>query len=204
MTAVSFDFDGATAIPLPGADLGAADVDQWAAGAASRLAALHELPSQQTEILARALSRAQRSAATDASTSVLIFEPATRSWAPLRLTLASWEPDLEEQRRFLRPPAVLAPRLRPAISAGLGEGCSSTLMDEDGRATVRWLFVTPGASFFAVLGPLEPVAVALSAARVEELLDSVRVGAAVWTPSDRLEVRSLVAPPDSAEGVWRV
>jgi hypothetical protein len=204
MTRVGFEFDAATAIPLPGGDLGPGDIGVWAAEAASRLAQLHEFAASETEVLTRALARAQTSAATDPATNVLIFEPGTRAWAPLRLTLASWEPDAAEQRRYLWPPAVLAPRLRPATATGLGEGCSSTVMGEDGRGSVRWLFMTPGASFFAVLGPMDPVGISLSAARVEVLLDTVRIGAAPWAPSERLDVAALVTPPADADGVWAV
>jgi len=204
MTRVDFEFDAATAIPLPGADLGSADVAHWATEAAARMADLHEFAPQQTETLARALARAQEAAATDPATNVLTYEPAARAWAPLRLTLVESEPDAGEQRQYLWPPAVLAPRVRPAMSTGLGEGFSSTVMDEDGRGSVRWLFMTTGASFFAVLGPLDPVAIGLSAARVEVLLDTVRIGGAPWAPSERLDVRSLVAPPADAEGMWAV
>jgi hypothetical protein len=204
MTRVDFGFDAATVVPLPGADLGSGDVEAWAAGAAARMAGLHDLPPQETEVLARALARAQRSAASDPGTNLLTFEPATWSWAPLRLTLADWEPDAEEQRRYLWPPSVLAPRIRPARSTGLGEGCSVTLMDEDGRGVVRWLFMTTGASFFAVLGPLDPAAIALSAARVEDLLDTVRIDGAPWTPSGLLDVPALVQSAQDPEGLWRV
>lgn len=204
MTRVDFGFDAATAIPLPGPDLGAADVEAWAADAAARMAALHAFPPRETEVLARALARAQRSAASDPATSLLFFEPATWSWAPLRLTLAEWEPDAAEQRRYLWPESVLAPRIRPARSTGLGEGCSVTLLDEDGRGAVRWLFMTTGAAFFAVLGPLAPAAVALSAPRVEDLLDTVRIDGAIWSPSALLDVGALVRSAEDAEGLWRV
>ncbi|MDR7112342.1 hypothetical protein J2X03_002237 [Microbacterium trichothecenolyticum] len=33
---------------------------------------------------------------------------------------------------------------------------------------------------------------------------TVRISGAPWAPSERLDVRSLVAPPADAEGMWAV
>ena len=60
MTAVSFEFDGATAIPLPGADLAAADVDEWAADTALRFAVLHDFGHGHADVLARTVRGRRR------------------------------------------------------------------------------------------------------------------------------------------------
>ncbi|GAA2987846.1 hypothetical protein JOD63_002082 [Microbacterium terrae] len=204
MTRVDFEYDHATVIPVPGADLGSGDVGAWAHDAAARLAGIHGFTPTQTDALAGALARAQAAAVDDPSTNLLMYEPTSGAWGPIRLTLTGWEPDADEQRRYLWPASVLAPRVRHAPTAGLGEGCSSTVMDEDGRGSVRWLFQTTDASFFAVLGPMEAAGIAFAATRVEELLDSIRLGDAPWTASARFDVGSLIAPPEGAEGSWRL
>jgi hypothetical protein len=204
MTRVTFEIDRATAIVLPGPGMAGSDVDAWAAESAAALLAHHDLPAHQHAALSRVLARAQHSAAEDASTNVLTFEPETGAWAPLRLTILDRSIDTDEQRRFLSPPAVLEPRIRMAVSTGLGEGCSSTVREDAQLATVRWLFMTPGRTLFAVLGPLPAQSVLLAAVRAETLLDSVRVEDAVWTPSDAFDPSAAVAAGEREDAVWRI
>ena len=204
MTRVSFEIDRATAIVIPGLALAGGDVEAWAGESAAGLLAHHDLPAQQREALPRVLARAQRSAAEDASTNVLTFEPVTGAWAPLRLTILDRSIDTDEQRRFLSPPAVLEPRIRLAASMGLGEGCSSTVREDAERASVRWLFMTSGRTLFAVLGPLPPQSVLLAAARAETLIDSVHVDDQVWTPSDAFDPSTAVAAGEREDAVWRI
>ena len=204
MTRVTFEIDRATAIVLPGPGMAGGDVDAWAAESAAALLAHHDLPAHQRAALPRVLARAQRSAAEDASTNVLTFEPETGAWAPLRLTILDRSIDTDEQRRFLSPPAVLEPRIRLAASKGLGEGCSSTVREDAERASVRWLFMTSGRTLFAVLGPLPPQSVLLAAARAETLIDSVHVADQVWTSSDAFDPSAAVAAAEREDAVWRI
>ena len=97
MTRVTFEIDRATAIVLPGPELAGGDVDAWAAESAAALLAHHDLPAHQHAALPRVLTQAQRSAAEDASTNVLTFEPETGAWAPLRLTILDRSIDTDEQ-----------------------------------------------------------------------------------------------------------
>jgi hypothetical protein len=204
MTRIGVQYDEATAIPLPGAELPAEGVEEWATTAADRIASLHGFEGPVTRTLVRVLTRAQRSAAADPATNLMLHEPGTGAWTPLRLTLAELEPDEREQRRYLWPPSVLAPRLRIARSTGLGIGCSSTILEEDGVAQVRWLFATTGRSLLAVLGPVAPPVLAMTAARVEDLLDTVRIDDAVWAPSELFDAYALVQPSPEKDVLWRI
>lgn len=204
MSRVAFDYDEATAIPLPGPGLASDVAEEWADGAAARMAALNDLDDTSTRTLARALARAQRSAASDPSTNLLLREPATGAWVPLRLTLADGEPDAVAQRSFLWPASILAPRIRVARSRSLGTGCSSTVLVDDRVAQVRWLFATTGKSFFATLGPVAPALLAMVAARVEILLDTVQIGGAPWAPSDHFDPDALSRSGVEPESLWRI
>lgn len=204
MTRVTFDYDQTTTVPLPGGDLEPHDIDRWASEAAQQLATHHGFTATAEHALALALARAQRSATSDPATNLLLHEPGTGAWAPLRLTLADWEPDAGEQRRYLAPPSILAPRIRLAPTEGLGMGCSSTVSTSDGAAEVRWLFVTPRTSFFARLGPIAPPVVAMIAARVEDLLNTVRIDGDVWSLSESFDPGALARLAPDAEISWRI
>jgi hypothetical protein len=202
MTRVSFEHDEATSIVLPADDLGD-QVGAWAREAVARLGRHHQFSAETVEILERALTRAQRSAIDDPATSVLLFEPGTGSWAPLRLTRLERELDAEEQSRFLRPDAALPPQVRTLVSRGLGPGCSSTVVESEGRGSVRWLFVPAGLTFFAALAPLAPPAVPLVAAIAEQILDTVQIEGAVGA-SAAIDPQALVAAGGSDDVSWRM
>jgi hypothetical protein len=203
MTRVAFEHDEATSIVVPADELGGEQAERWARDAAARLAGHHEFSAETRDTLGRVLVRAQRSAAEDPATNVLLFEPGTASWAPLRLTLLDRELDVDEQSRYLQPDAALPPRLRTFVSQGLGQGCSSTAVDHDLRGTIRWLFLPRGATFFAVLGPLTPPAIPLAAAIAENILDTVRIEGATG-PSADFDPQALVAAGQSDEVSWRI
>lgn len=202
MTRVAFEHDEATSIVVPPDDLGQR-AGEWAQEAAGRLVSHHDLGAETRETLVRALVRAHRSAVDDPATNVLLFEPGTGSWAPLRLTLLERELDPDEQSRYLRPDAVLPPRLRTLVSRGLGPGCSSTVVESEGRGSVRWLFVPAGLTFFAVLAPLAPPAIPLAAALVEGILDTVRIDGAVGA-SPAFDPQALVDAGASDDVAWRM
>lgn len=202
MTRVSFEHDDATSIVVPSDDLGER-VGAWADEAVSRLARHHEFDAATRETLTRALVRAQRPAVADPATNILLFEPGTRSWAPLRLTLLDGALDTEAQSRFLRPEAVLPPRLRTLVSRSLGPGCSSTVADDKGRGSVRWLFVPAGFTFFAVLAPLTPPAIPLAAAIAEGILDTVRIEGA-GAASAAFDPQALVDAGIPDDALWRM
>lgn len=202
MTRVAFEHDEATSIVVPADDLGEGAA-AWAEQAVARLAAHHNFGAETRQTLARALVRAQRSAVDDPATNVLLFEPGTGSWAPLRLTLVEREVDAGEQSRFVRPDAVLPPRLRTLVSRGLGPGCSSTAVESEGRGSVRWLFVPRGFTFFAVLAPLAPPAIPLAAAIAEGILDTVRIEGAAGA-SAAFDPPALVEAGASDDVSWRI
>ncbi|HWS49473.1 MAG TPA: hypothetical protein VN241_00555 [Microbacterium sp.] len=202
MTRVAFEHDEATSIVVPSDDLGER-AGAWAQEAVARLAAHHDFRAETRETLVRALVRAQRSAVDDPATNVLLFEPGTGSWVPLRLTLLERELDPDEQSRYLRPDAVLPPQLRTLVSRGLGPGCSSTVVESEGRGSVRWLFVPTGLTFFAVLAPLAPPAIPLAAAIVEGILDTVRIEGTAGA-SAGFDPQALVEAGASDDVAWRM
>ncbi|WP_194409233.1 hypothetical protein [Microbacterium cremeum] len=202
MTRVAFEHDEATSIVLPADDLGEGAA-AWADEAIARLAVHHDFGAGIRETLARALVRAQRSAVGDPATDVLLFERGTGSWVPLRLTLLERELDADEQSRYLRPDGVLPPRLRTLVSQGLGPGCSSTVVESEGRGSVRWLFLPAGLTFFAVLAPMAAPAIPLAAAIAEGILDTVRIegGGGV---SAAFDPQALVDAGASDDVSWRM
>lgn len=201
MTGVSFDYDEATTIVLPGAER-PTDVSAWAASAVERWASAHDLPAEKASTLRRALARAQQTAATDPSTNLLLLDPGTGVVAPLRLTLLGRPLTEEEQRRYLWPASVTRPQLRRHVAPALGPGWSSTVLEDAERATVRWLHAPVGATFFSVLGPLPAPAVLASAVRVEEILESLRLDGVA--PGDGTALVAHVAGEPAADGAWAV
>lgn len=173
MIGIAFEHDEATTIVIPG-DALVGDAGDWARAAAHRLAGSHSFESTDIDALARALERAQRGAAGDAATNLLLFDPLTGSFAPVRMTLLDRGLDAGEQRRYLSPASLVKPRLRAHTSAGLGAGFSATSLDQADSATVRWLHLPGGRAFFTVLGPVRPHAVMTSAVLLEDILDTVR------------------------------
>ena len=159
---------------VPGAAL-TGDPAAWAAAAAEELSGHHDFSEDDRHTLARALSRAQQGAVEDLSTNVLLYEPASGTWAPLRLTLLERELTADEQREYLWPPAVIPPQVRLLETQGLGLGCSSTVMADEARGSVRWLFMPSGVTFFAALAPVPDAAIIPCAIAAEGILATVRI-----------------------------
>ena len=202
MTDVSFDFDKATAVVVPGAAL-AGDPMGWATAAAEGLAGRNDFRHQDRRTLVRALVRAQQGAVQDVGTKVLLYEPRSGSWAPLRFTLLERELAADEQREYLWPPAVLPPQVRLLETEGIGLGCSSTLVTDEGRGSVRWLFMPSGVTFFAAMAPMPNAAIAACAVAAEDILTSVRIDGIGPQPSAVFDARRLVERADPDDRAWR-
>jgi len=202
MTDVGFDYDQATAVVVPGAAL-AGDPAAWAAAAADRLAGHHAFREGDRRTLVRALTRAQQGAVDDVSTNVLLYEPVSGAWAPLRFTLLGRELDADEQREYLWPPAVLPPQVRLLETEGLGLGCSSTVVTDDRRGSVRWLFMPSGITFFAAMAPVANAAIVPCAMAAEGILATVRVDGIRPESSYGFDARRLVERADTDDRAWR-
>lgn len=199
MIGIAFDHDEATAVVVPGDALGG-DAAEWAREAAARVAGHHSFGSADVDLLARALERAQRGAVGDAATNLLLFDPLTGSFTPVRMTLLDRGLSADEQRRYLAPPSLVKPRLRNHTSAGLGAGFSVTTLDQADAATVRWLHMPGGRAFFTVLGPVRTHAVMTSAVLLEEILDTVRLDGLAPAEAAAFDDGLLAEPVDE---VWR-
>ncbi|GAA3764407.1 hypothetical protein GCM10022240_15880 [Microbacterium kribbense] len=200
---VAFTYDEATLIALPGPAAPPAQTDAWARAAAARLADRHADGAVDVDALIDVLAHAQARAAADPSTNLLVFEPVTRAWAPARFTLVERELDAAEQRRFLQPAAILPPQRRLCATEGLGLGCSVTVLDEQGRGRVAWLFVVPGLTFVAALDPLAAPAVLPAAASVESTLATIRIDDRRRAASAAFDARAFVYPEPTEDLAWR-
>jgi len=201
MTDVSFDFDRATAVVVPGAAL-AGDPAAWATDAAEGLAGHHDFSEHDRRTLVRALARAQQGAANDLSTNVLLYEPGSGSWAPLRFTLLERELAADEQQEYIWPPAVLPPQVRLLDTEGLGLGCSSTVVTDERHGSVRWLFMPSGVTFFAAMAPVPNAAIIPCAIVAEDILTTVRIDGIRAEPSPGFDARRLVERAEPADRAW--
>jgi hypothetical protein len=203
MTDVSFDYDRATTVVVPGAEQ-LADPAAWAAGAAAELAGHQGFGDDTRRTLERALLRAQQGAGDDLSTNILLHDPASGAWAPLRFTLLERELTAEEQLEFLWPPALLQPQVRLLDTDGLGLGCSSTVVVDESRGSVRWLFMPQGITFFAAMAPLANAAIVGCAIAAESILTTVRIAGVEPKSSESFDARRLLEPADSDDRAWRI
>jgi hypothetical protein len=201
MTDVSFEFDKTTAVVVPGAAL-AGDPAAWATDAAEGLAGHHGFSEHDRHTLVRALARAQQGAITDLSTNVLLYEPGSGTWAPLRLTLLEREVAADEQQEYLWPPAVLPPQVRLLQTEGLGLGCSSTVVTDERRGSVRWLFMPSGVTFFAAMAPVWNAAIVPCAITAENILSTVRIDGIQPEPSHGFDARRLVERTEPDDRAW--
>ncbi|GAA1983768.1 hypothetical protein GCM10009777_17090 [Microbacterium pumilum] len=188
---------------LPGAAL-VGDPAAWAATAADELADAQGLSDDDRRTLARALIRAQQSAVSDLSTNVLLHDPGSGTWAPLRLTLLERQLDEDEQREYLWPPAILPPQVRLLETRGLGLGCSSTLLADGDRGSVRWLFMPSGVTFFAAMAPVPSAAVIPCAVAAEDILTTVRIDGVAPQAAEGFDARRLIERTDLDDRAWRV
>ena len=202
MTQVSFHYDEATAVVVPGTSL-VGDPAAWATEAAGELAGHHAFRDDDRQTLVRALARAQQGAAEDLSTNILLYEPASGSWAPLRLTLLERRLSAADQQEYLRPPAVLSPQVRLLETEGLGLGCSSTLVADDRRGSVRWLFMPSGITFFAAMAPVPNAAILPCAIAAERILTTVRVEGIPPQASEDFDAPRLVNGGEPDDRTWR-
>ncbi len=198
MTALRFDYDETTAIVVPGD--GGDDAAQWPRAAAERFAAHHDMDPQRRDALERVLRRAQHGAAFDSATSILLHDPGTQTWAPLRLTLLEGGLPPAQQREYLAPAGVLRPQLRGHVAPGLGVGYSATVLADASTADIRWLYLPGGRAFFAVLRAVPLPAVMGLAVAVENILESVRLDGLEPGSADAFALDPLVPP--AATG-WR-
>lgn len=198
MTAVRFEYDEATAIVVPGD--GGEDVALWPRAAVERFAAHHDLDPQRRAALERVLHRAQRGAASDPATNILLHDPGTDAWAPLRLTLLEGGLPPAQQQEYLAPAGVLRPQLRGHVASGLGVGYSATVLTDASTADIRWLYLPGGQAFFAVLRAVPLPAVMGLAVAVENILESVRLDGLAPGTADAFALDGLVPPADTG---WR-
>jgi hypothetical protein len=203
MTDVGFDYDRATTVVVPGAAL-RGDPEAWAAGAAEELAGHHGFDDGTRRTLARALVRAQQGAVNDVSTNVLLYEQASGTWAPLRFTLLERELTTAEQHEYLWPPALLQPQVRLLETDGLGLGCSSTVVVDESRGSVRWLFMPRGITFFAAMAPVANAAIVACAIAAEDILTTVRIAGVEPASSKAFDPRRLLEHADSDDRAWRI
>lgn len=203
MTDVSFDYDRATTVVVPGAEE-VGDPAAWAAGAAAELARHQGFGDDTRRTLERALLRAQQGAVGDLSTNILLYNPASGTWAPLRFTLLERELTAEEQQEFLWPPALLQPQVRLLDADGLGLGCSSTVVVDESRGSVRWLFMPQGITFFAAMAPVANAAIVACAIAAERILTTVRIAGVEPKSSESFDARRLLEPADSDDRAWRI
>jgi hypothetical protein len=203
MTDVSFEYDRATAVVVPGAAL-LGDPEAWGADAADELAGHHRFADDTRRTLAKALIRAQQGAVNDLSTNVLLYEPASGTWAPLRFTLLERELTAEEQQEYLSPPAFLKPQIRLFETDGLGLGCSSTVVVDDSSGGVRWLFMPRGITFFAAMTPVANSAIVACAIAAEDILATVRVAGAGPESSGDFDPRAFIRAAESDDRAWRI
>ncbi|MDE0547481.1 hypothetical protein [Microbacterium sp. C7(2022)] len=204
MTQITLQFDQNTTIMIPGGPLRGESAASWAASAASHFIERSHAGQVDAVALAGVLEHVRGATTNDPDTNTIIFEPQTHSFAHLRISVLDASFSDEAKRGFLSPPSVVRPQIRRAESPGLGAGCSSTVMDDDRQGVVRWLFAPGGMTVCAVLGPLPPTSVMLTAATAEALLGTVRIHGITEADLRAFDVDAFLATRSEEGSGWAV
>lgn len=204
MTRVTLQVDQNTTIMVPSGALGDETAAQWASGAASQFIEHSQADRVDAVALAGMLEVVRGATTNDLDANAVIFEPQTLSFAHLRISVLDASFSDEAKRGYLSPPSLLRPQIRRAESPGLGAGCSSTVMDDDRQGAVRWLFAPARTTVCAVLGPLLPISVMLTAVTVEALLGTVKIDGITDADLRAFDVDAFLATRSEEDSGWEV
>lgn len=204
MTALRYVDDPEFVVPLPTEVMSDAERVAWASEAVAATARRHDADAVRSDLAAELAARAQAKIADEGAAGALLYAPTWRVWTAVRIAIGDLEPTPEAIDAFVRPPALLPPRVRATADFPVGRGVSSTLLVSGDPAfgTVRWLFVPPGRTICVDITPVVAPAVPAITALTEVFLTTLRIDGVDGRRSAGFDPDRLASPLGADARNW--